>query len=444
MRGNCALLFVVGFLSLLSRLVPEYGPLALRGNIKGPSASRTEFLRGKFAVRRGDQRLSSRRLVRRTSAQDEYSEWKWGVDDPPIPRHELVPAADVTTCSGREGVGRGWRDGIGTIARFNEPVGIAAGPSGSVYVADSRNSCIRKIAPNGEVTTLAGEGRDLDLSKCVDGPASLAKFFWPQHIDVDSDENIYVADTYAHTIRKIDTTTMEVTTIAGKHDLYAYVDGPPRWSRFKYPYGVGCGPVGDVYVTDVRNHMIRRVDEEGETSTVMGFDEVIHDFDMEKYRKARETGEPEPIVTQLGQGIQVDSRGRVFFVDCGRHTLNVIEPDGQSRVFVGQDNSIGSQDGIGTEAMFYHPFGFDIDKDDNMYIADTDNNLIRKVLPDATVLKMAGDLSESIGKINGGYMDGPSNQAKFNGPRSVAVTPNGDLYVTDLVNHCIRKITIEL
>lgn len=171
----------------------------------------------------------------------------------------------VSTFAGSAG-NAGSADGVGSAARFQEPVGIAVDGSGNVYVADSGNSVIRKISSSGSVTTLAGTAGE---SGNDDGQGALARFDGPYGLALDSFGNIYVADTFNHTIRKV-TPAGEVSTFAGTAGQSGTADGLSISARFSGPSAVTVDPSGSVYVTETANHEIRLISSVGLVSTVAG------------------------------------------------------------------------------------------------------------------------------------------------------------------------------
>src|SRR5205085_2340119 len=158
---------------------------------------------------------------------------------------KIAPAGVVTTLAGLAG-NPGSDDGTGSAARFYDPSGVATDSSGNVYVADSGHQTVRKVNPAGVVTTLAGlagnQGSD-------DGTGSAARFYDPFGVATDSSGNVYVADTRNHTIRKI-TPAGVVTTLAGPAGSRGSADGTGSAARFYHPGGVATGSSGNIYVAD--------------------------------------------------------------------------------------------------------------------------------------------------------------------------------------------------
>ncbi len=171
-----------------------------------------------------------------------------------------------TTLAGPPDVGSGDADGPASLARFRAPIGVAADSAGNVYVADYSNHTIRKVTPGGVVTTLAGLAGSYGSD---DGTGGAARFSLPEGVAVDSAGNVYVADTYNHTIRKVTPCGM-VTTLAGSARSGGSDDGTGGSARFYYPRGVAVDSVGNLYVADFSNHTIRKVTAGGVVTTLAG------------------------------------------------------------------------------------------------------------------------------------------------------------------------------
>lgn len=153
----------------------------------------------------------------------------------------------------------GSADGTGSTARFNFPYSIAIDTAGNVYVADTYNQTIRKITNAGVVTTLAGSAGN---AGSTNGTGSAARFNLPEGIAVDTAGNVFVADTFNHTIRKV-TSAGIVTTFAGSAGSFGSTDGTGSAARFRFPYDIAVDTAGNVFVADTDNHTIRKITSAG-------------------------------------------------------------------------------------------------------------------------------------------------------------------------------------
>jgi streptogramin lyase len=178
---------------------------------------------------------------------------------------KITPTGVVTTLAGTAGI-TGHADGIGGNASFNSPVGVATDSTGNVYVADYGNDTIRKVAPNGEVTTLAGMA---GVAGNTDGFGAIASFSLPYGIATDNAGNIFVAEMSSHAIRKITPAGM-VTTLAGKAGVAGQADGIGADASFSLPHGVAADKAGNVYVADYGNDTIRMITPAGAVTTIAG------------------------------------------------------------------------------------------------------------------------------------------------------------------------------
>ncbi len=297
--------------------------------------------------------------------------------------------------------------------------------SGNLYVADLYNDTIRKVTPGGVVTTPVGRAGSPGSQ---DGAGSSARFFRPDGVAVDSTGNLYVADARNHTIRKV-TPGGVVTTLAGLAGSNGGTDGTGIVARFNQPGGMAVDTVGIIYVADYLNHTIRKVTPQGVVTTLAGLaaNQGSDDGTGSKARFGNINGGPFDVA--------VDSTGNVYVADCGNSTIRKIRPDGVVTTLAGLAGSDGSADGLGRSALFNEPFGVAVDSAGIVYVADYWNYTIRKVTPKGEVTTLAGLAGSS------GSKDGTGGEARFNGPAGVAVDSAGYVYVADSNNHTIRKVT---
>lgn len=265
----------------------------------------------------------------------------------------------------------GTNDGLGAAARFYAPQGIAAA-GGRLFVADTGNSTIRQIAQDGTVSTLAGSPSD---ANSYDGPANAARFYHPEGLIVGPDGNIYVADTWNHTIRKI-TPSGQVTTLAGLAGLPGSVDGTNSKARFNYPAAIAADASTNFYVADSFNHTIRKVTAGGAVTTIAGLPGVWGSTDQSN-NAAR---------FYLPQGICITTTGDFLVADSGNQTLrrvSLLGTDWAVTTVAGSSGLAGNSSGFGSAAQFYFPAGIDCDSAGYLYVADLGNNKVRttRVVP---------------------------------------------------------------
>lgn len=311
----------------------------------------------------------------------------------------------VSTFAGSSNYGQ--TDGIGAAATFYQPFGITADANGNVYVADAITDRIRKISSSGQVTTLAGSDRGY-----VDATGSAAQFASPSSLAVDTSGNLYVADTNNNCIRKV-TPNGTVTTLAG--GTQGFADGMGTAARFYNPIGVAVDGVGNVFVADKFNNRIRKITPDGMVSTIAGW----------------MTG----LYLDTPFGVAVDAADNLYITDTYNNRIVKITSDGVASTLAGY-NGQGNSDGPGNVARFFYPVDLDVDASGNVFVADTENNLIRKITPDGIVSTYAGSTQ--------GFADGTGAAAKFSKPYGVAVDSQGVVFVADLVNHRIRRIVKDL
>jgi NHL repeat len=333
---------------------------------------------------------------------------------------KMTSAGVVTTLAGAPGI-VGSNDGTGPAAQFFFPSSVAVDAAGNVYVADTYNYEIRKITSGGVVTTLAGNSF---FPGSADGIGTAAQFYYPVGIAVDESGNVYVAENLNSTIRKI-TPAGVVTTLAGRAGYLGAVDGTGSAAVFNNPSGVVVDAGGNLYVADRDNDSIRKVTSGGIVTTLAG--------------QAPGRGSSDGIGTAAQfwgvAGIAIDGNGNVYVADSNNCTVRKITAAGVVTTFAGKAGASNSADGTGSAARFTVPAGAAVDVSGNVYIADSWDNVIRKITPDGVVTTLAG----SAGSSN--FMDGIGSNARFHSPEGLAVDPAGNVYVADASNHAIRKIT---
>lgn len=276
---------------------------------------------------------------------------------------KITPSGSVSTLAGN---GKpGYKDGKGTAAQFDSPVGIAVDKNGFVYVADFVNNRIRKISPSGTVTTLAGDG----AYGFADGEGAIAQFASPIGIAVAQQGIVYVTDLDNNLIRKI-TADGIVSTFAG-NGLQGTTDGEALTAQFFGPNGITIDEEGTIYIAEEGNHNIRKITPDGNVSTIAG------------------NGNP-GYVNGIGteaqfmspNGITVDKSGNLYVADWFNNRIRKITPAGAVSTMAGSGPTgfgNGYKDGDGQSARFNFPRGITMDNKGDFYVADQLNNRIRKI-----------------------------------------------------------------
>lgn len=339
-----------------------------------------------------------------------------------------LQAQIITTVVGNGTFGYSGDGGPATNARIWLPGGIAMDASGNLYNTDYGGYRVRKTDVHGIIHLAAGRYAT-EHGGGDGGPATACGFRDPLKVAMDKFGNLYIADDYDHAVRKVDAATGIITQFAGTYYEGDGADGIPATNaELRYPCGVACDTSGNVYIADA-NARIRKVTPDGIITTYAGTHSVGHSGD----------GGPATLA-KIGraEGMCVTRDGNLYFADMSMHCIRVINAAGIISTIVGTPGVSGfAGDGsAATEAKLNHPTGVSVDDNRNIYIAEYGNHRIRKVNARGTIYTVAGT------GVLGYYGDNvPATDAQFNYPRDVCVDPNGDLYIADLGNHRVRKIT---
>lgn len=272
-----------------------------------------------------------------------------------------------------------------TAAKLYSPLGLAADSSGNIYISDQLNHRIRKVATNGTITTIAG--KELQGSTGDDGAATSAALNAPSGVAVDKSGNIYIADTRNHKIRKV-ATDGKITTFAGdgiagfveKNTDGTYVDA--KNAQLNFPTGVAVDASGNVYIADSANHRIRKVGTDGKISTVVGTGVAGY---------AGDDGMATSATLNHPTAVAVGSGGSLYIADQQNHRIRKVTPDGviKSIAGIGQPGYSGNG-GPATLAALFYPTGVAVDDSGNVFVADMTNNRIRRIAEDGTIAAIAG------------------------------------------------------
>lgn len=258
----------------------------------------------------------------------------------------------------------GLTDGPAMNSQFNNPRGLTINTAtNELFVADTNNHCIRKINENGDVSTLAGDG----MPGLSDGTFLDAQFNFPQGLSYDKiSDNLYVADTGNHCIKKLDLNSNEVEIIAG-NGMRGLIEGHRRDSRFNLPTDLAVDGGGNIFVTDSKNHIIRKISLDGIVTTFSGLGKP--GFSEGSGVKAQYNSPG---------GIFIDKSGVIFIVDTENHRIRKIGHNGLCSTLAGSGRA-GFQDGLAFVSQWYAPTGIVVDSDNTVIVTDTKNNLIRRI-----------------------------------------------------------------
>jgi uncharacterized protein (TIGR03437 family) len=428
----------------------------------------------------------------------------------------------ITTIAGDGNYGFSGDGGAATSASLSQPTGVAVDSAGNIYIADDQNSRIRRISPDGTITTVvygsiyAPQGVAVDSAgnlyvadfhcqiwkasgstittvagngNCSfsgdGGPATSASLYQPEGVAVDSADNLYIADSGNHRIRKVSGGT--ITTVAGNGNQgFSGDGGPATLASLDYPSGVGVDGAGSLYIADSVNHRIRKVSG-GTITTVAGdgayrfsgdggpatsaslnlprlglpscglaLDGVgdLYIADIDNFRIRKVSGGTITTVAGVGNfgfpggggvasstsfslpvGVAADAAGNLYIADAVNERIWKVSGGTISAVAGNGISGFSGDGGPATSASLFQPYGVAVDSLGNLYIADEINNRIRKV-SGGMITTVAGN--GSYGFSGDG---GPATSASLRAPTGVAVDAAGNLYIADIENNRIRKVS---
>ncbi len=343
----------------------------------------------------------------------------------------------VTTVAGSGVEGFSGDGGPATSAslalNFLGLTGLAVDATGNLYVADTNNHRIRKVSPDGIITTIAGSGETGRFTgggfSGDGGPAISALLDAPEGVAVDSAGNLYIADRFNFRIRKV-SPDGTITTVAGNGDLGFSGDGGPAINAsLSFLSDVAVDAAGNLYVADSDNYRVRKISPNGTITTIAG---------NGLFKFSGDGGPATSASLDAPFGVAVDSLGNSYIADTDNDAIRKVSPEGIITTVAGGIGVRGfsGDDGPATAAALNEPFDVAVDALDNLYIGDAGNNRIRKVGLDGTISTVAGN------GVDGFSGDGgPATSASLKSRLSVAVDTLGNLYIADTFHNRIRKVS---
>lgn len=333
----------------------------------------------------------------------------------------------IETVAGAGGAGDRGDGGQARSAQFHEPRAVAADGAGNFYVADTFNHRIRRVNPEGVITTVLGTG--VAGFSGDGGPGTQAQIYWPHSVAVDpTGSAVFVADTANHRIRRLDLATGTVSTVAGSGQAGFGGDGGPATAALlRGPKAVLAGLGGEIFIADTANDRVRRVDPSGTITTVAGTGAAGFSGDGGPATSAQ---------LYAPRALALDPAGNLHVADDNNDRIRKIDGAGVITTVAGAGTTGYEGDGgPATAALLNRPRGVVFDAEGNLYLADSGNHAIRMVDPAGTIITVAGN-----GRRGFDGDGGPAEDARLFSPRGVAVGPAGALFIADSGNDRVRRV----
>ena len=333
----------------------------------------------------------------------------------------------INTVAGNGQPGNAGNSGQAVNANLYTPEGIAFDSSGDLFIADTTNNVVRKVTPGGVISIFAGNGTAGYTGNS--GQATSAELSGPTGLAFDSSGDLFIADTGNNVIREVNTSGV-ISTVAGNHTAgYTGNGGPATSAELDAPTAVAFDSVGNLYIADTANNVIRRVIISGVISTLAGNHTSGYTGNGGQAATAELNGP---------RGVAFDSAGNVYIADTGNNVIRQVNLAGVISTVVGNHTAGNTGDGgQATSAELDQPTSVAFDAFGDMFIADTANNMIREV-------NASGFISTVAGAGAAGYSgDGtPVGGGELNSPRSLAFNSSGDLFLADAFNNAVREMIV--
>jgi uncharacterized protein (TIGR03437 family) len=339
----------------------------------------------------------------------------------------------ITTFAGNGNFGFSGDGGPATAASLNGPSGVFADALGNLYIADTSSDRIRKVTPDGIITTIAGSTSPGGFAG-DGGPATSARLNLPVGLAVDASGNIFIADDLNGLVRKVSPGGI-ITTVAGNGIGGFSGDGGPATSAsLENVFGVSVDASGNLFIADYYNNRIRKVSTSGVISTVAG----SGTFGFGTGGFAGDGGPATSAMLKNPGGVVVDAAGNLFIADYGNNRIRKVSAGGIITTVAGNGTAGFSGDGgPATAARLNGPQSIAVDGSGNLFFAEYFNNRVRKVSAGGIITTVAG--SGNYGSYGDG---GPAIAAALYIPQGVAVDSSGNLFIADSDNNRIREVAV--
>jgi uncharacterized protein (TIGR03437 family) len=374
----------------------------------------------------------------------------------------ISPTGILSTVAGSGPPGYSGDTGNATNARLGSPAGIAVGPQGEIYIADTSNNRIRQVSVAGIIVTTAGNGSarwwsDWQGGYSGDfGPATSAMLSFPSGVAVDSSGNLYVADAGNHRVRRVSRDGVIVTAAGNGSASFSGDGGTATEAGLNWPFGVEVDWSGNLWIADSANYRVRKVSSDGFITTVIGngsanfpYSSVPHEFINlgDNLDGAYQPGSlavdvaGKLYIADTDDGVAVDAlTGLVYFTDSRHAIVQAVDHGplaGSGALTVAGTGIPGDSGdgGPGTSAQLASPQAVAVDAQGNLYVADCAAYRIRKVFPDGTITTIAGNGTS-------GYSGdgGPATDATLSCPTGLTADGDGNIYVAEPFNGVVRML----
>jgi gliding motility-associated-like protein len=330
----------------------------------------------------------------------------------------------ITTVAGNGTVGFSGMGGPAASAQLCDPQSACTDNAGNVYVADLDNHVVWKINSSNIISIFAGTG--LLGSSGDGGPAGDAKIGYPYGVCSDDAGNIYITDQYNQTVRKVDING-NISTIAGNGTFGYSGDGGPAINAQLYaPCGICADKSGNIFLAEFGNQVIRKISSTGIISTVAGIGMLGYSGDG---------GLATDAMLNSPTGVSVDNDGNIYIADMGNSRIRKVDGLGIITNFAGNDIGYSGDGGPATLSKLKYPYFVYADSNGNVYISDTGNGVLRMVTSDGTISTVAGN-----GQLGYSGDGGTATSAQLFSPGGICIDNGGNIYIADAGSHVVRKI----